>query len=55
LFVLSCPGNFSILPTGMKDCSKCVLPHAEEGWDMVQQELQRQLYNLGPQPGLPLE
>ena len=54
LFLLSCPGDFSILPTGFKDCSRCVIPHTEEGWDMIQNELQRQLYHQGGQRKLPL-
>ena len=25
--------------------SPCVIPHIENGWDMIQRELQNQLYN----------
>jgi Zn-finger protein len=47
LFLLSCPGEFSVLPSGMKDCSKCVIPHTEGGWDIIQNELREQLYHRG--------
>lgn len=55
LFLLSCPGHFAILPSGMKDCSKCVIPHAESGWDIIQEELNRQLYGQDPQRKLPYD
>lgn len=47
LFLLFCPGEFSILPSGMKDCSHCVIPHTENGWDIIQKELREQLYSEG--------
>jgi len=53
LFLLSCQGDFSVLPTGFKDCSRCVIPHTEVGWDMIQEELQNQLYHQGKQRKLP--
>lgn len=53
LFLLSCPGDFSILPTGFKDCSRCVIPHTGEGWDIIQDELQKQLYQQDRQRRLP--
>lgn len=55
LFLLSCPGNFNILPSGFKDCSKCVMPHTEDGWDNIQGELQKQIYNQGQQQKVQLE
>ncbi len=55
LFLLSCPGDFTILPTGMKDCSRCVVPHAEGGWEIIQEELNRQLYGQAPQRKLPYD
>lgn len=55
LFLLACPGDFSVLPTGMKDCSRCALPHSEGGWEMIQSELGKQIYNQAPQRRLPFE
>ncbi len=45
LFLLSCPGPFKVLPSGRKDCSGCVIPHTEEGWNVIQDELKRQLFD----------
>ena len=39
LFLLDCPGNYSTLPGGMKDCSACVMPHTEKGWDIIQEAI----------------
>jgi Zn-finger protein len=50
LFLLSCPGDFGVLPSGMKDCTRCVIPHTEEGWAVVQAELNRQLYSQAARP-----
>ncbi|MDA8431983.1 MAG: hypothetical protein M0Z60_03350 [Nitrospiraceae bacterium] len=55
LFLLSCPGDFTVLPTGMKDCSRCVIPHTEEGWEIVQEELGKQIYGQTAQRKLPFE
>jgi len=46
LFLLDCRGNYSTLPSGMKDCSQCVMPHTEKGWDIIQEEMQKQLFCL---------
>lgn len=46
LFLLPCPGEFTVLPSGFKDCSKCVIPHKENGWDIIQEELNNKLYNV---------
>jgi Zn-finger protein len=48
LFLLSCPGDFTILPSGMKDCSACTIPHTEKGWDIMQEELRKQIYDRDP-------
>ncbi|TAN42455.1 MAG: metal-binding protein [Nitrospirae bacterium] len=45
LFLLSCPGSFTVLPSGVKDCSTCVLPHTEGGWEAIQRELMTQIYS----------
>lgn len=44
LFLLSCPGKYATLPSGMKDCSACFMPHTEQGWDIIQRELVSQVY-----------
>ena len=31
----NCGGNYSILKNGVKDCSKCLLPHSEKGYDII--------------------
>jgi len=48
LFLLSCPGEHRVLPTGLKDCSPCVIPHTENGWDIIQKELQDQVFTQSP-------
>ena len=30
-----CGGNFSYTEKGIKDCSKCLIPHSEGGYDYV--------------------
>ncbi len=55
LFLLSCPGQFAMLPSGMKDCSRCVIPHTENGWEIIQEELNKQLYGKDPQRKIPYE
>ena len=37
LYALSdkCGGNFVFLPDGTKDCSQCLLPHTEGGYEYV--------------------
>ena len=37
LYFLSCPGNYTRLPDGRKDCHKCTLTHRKGGWEIVQQ------------------
>lgn len=46
LFLLDCQGDFRTLPSGVKDCSACVVPHTEEGWEMIQKQLQAQVYGV---------
>jgi Zn-finger protein len=31
----NCGGNFIILENGVKDCSKCLLPHTDHGYDYI--------------------
>ena len=30
-----CGGNFKYLSTGIKDCSKCLIPHKEKGYEYI--------------------
>ena len=34
-FFEDCGGNFRILESGIKDCTKCLLPHGPKGYDHV--------------------
>lgn len=31
----NCGGNFSILENGIKDCSKCILPHNKKNYEYI--------------------
>jgi Zn-finger protein len=31
----NCPGNYTILPNGVKDCSACDLPHRAENYETI--------------------
>jgi len=35
IYSFDCGGNYIILKNGIKDCSKCELPHTEKGYDYV--------------------
>ena len=35
----NCGGNFSYTEKGIKDCSKCLVPHQPEGYDYVSKKL----------------
>lgn len=37
LYVLgsACGGDFSFTDSGVKDCSACLLPHTQEGYDYI--------------------
>lgn len=37
LYFLACPGNYTRLPDGRKDCSQCTITHSKGGWEVVQQ------------------
>jgi len=30
-----CGGNYIVLDNGVKDCSKCLLPHSDNGYDYI--------------------
>ena len=31
----NCGGNFEYLESGIKDCSKCLIPHSPKGYDYI--------------------
>lgn len=35
LFQFDCGGEFTILENGIKDCSRCHIPHTKDGHDYV--------------------
>ena len=35
LYMTECDGKYELLRDGMKDCSNCMLPHTEEGQEMI--------------------
>lgn len=35
LYFLDCGGNFTYTTKGIKDCSNCLIPHSEEGYDYI--------------------
>lgn len=37
LYYLKCPGTYTRLADGKKDCSGCTVVHAKGGWELVQQ------------------
>jgi len=44
LYLIDCPGDFSRLPAGMKDCSRCMLPHRADGREIILREIRKQLF-----------
>ena len=34
-----CGGNFTYLENGIKDCSKCLMPHRRENYDRVMEKM----------------
>lgn len=34
-----CGGNFTIAENGVKDCSKCLVPHRPNGYDYINEKL----------------
>ena len=36
LYFIECPGDYTLLDNGLKDCSQCTIIHrGEEGWEVV--------------------
>jgi len=40
-----CGGGFSYLKNGIKDCSKCTLPHKKENYGLITEKLARYIEN----------
>jgi Zn-finger protein len=36
---VDCGGDYTILDNGVKDCSKCLLPHTTNGYDYIVERL----------------
>ena len=36
-----CGGEYTILKSGIKDCSNCIIPHSAEGYDYIVEELRK--------------
>ena len=34
-----CGGSFTYLENGMKDCSKCLIPHRRENYDRIMEKM----------------
>jgi Zn-finger protein len=43
LYLLECDGTFT-MRSGIKDCSSCVIPHTEEGYDYILEVVKNQVY-----------
>lgn len=39
LYFLDCGGNFKLTEQGVKDCSECLIPHGENGYDLIVKRL----------------
>ncbi len=44
LYLLDCEGGFTYR-NGIKDCSSCIIPHAEGGYEYVLEVVNRKVYN----------
>lgn len=36
MYFIKCPGKYTLLDDGRKDCSQCTLPHDPGGWEIIQ-------------------
>ena len=37
----NCGGSYSLLPNGVKDCSRCLYPHEKEHYDAIMANLKK--------------
>lgn len=40
-----CGGNFKYLENGIKDCSECMIPHSDKGYEYVLEHLKEAMKN----------
>lgn len=40
-----CGGNYEILPSGVKSCMDCKLPHSPKAYDYIQNKLKEAIHN----------
>lgn len=40
-FLGKCGGNYMVLENGLKDCSKCTIPHSEKGYDYIIKKIKK--------------
>ena len=45
LYFTDCPGNFSYTADGIKDCSRCLLPHRKENYGLIIKILNKEIKN----------
>ncbi len=43
-----CGGNFKYLENGIKDCSECMLPHGEKGYEYIMSRM-KEIMEMGKQ------
>lgn len=43
LYLFDCSGDFTIR-NGIKDCSDCMIPHTEDGYDYVVKKVREHIY-----------
>jgi Zn-finger protein len=36
-----CGGNYKYLENGIKDCSECLIPHSEKGYDYIMEHIEK--------------
>ncbi len=48
LYFLECGGEFKLTERGIKDCSDCLLPHSDAGYDYIVEKLTAELEKRFP-------
>ena len=43
LYLLDCEGDYS-MTKGLKDCSSCIIPHTEEGYEYILGQVAQKIY-----------
>lgn len=39
-----CGGHFTLLPSGIKDCSRCLIPHSKGGYEYINSRLNEEIF-----------